>query len=318
MYRETVGRWFQYGFTCPLLRQHGARDHTCPWYYGNETEQIIEDIIRLRHTMKPYFQEQLDMLNATGRPFNRPLMWDFPEDPKTWTLAENGIGDSSGPPGPPTPAPPPTPVKDGDFVEVVDCDPSNAYQQWTLDSSNEIKLAGSSNDKFCMDDGGHAGASPPDGPFRVHMWTCQKQFHGAQVWKYDHTSKQLQGHGGCLELGSNGHPTLDGCSSSSQQWSFTPAGGAISAGGNKCLGVVASSGGGGGGGIGVIDQYMVGDDYMAAPIFNLGQRARMVYFPLGTDWTHAYTKQVYKGGTTAAVPAPLNTFPLFKRTDNAE
>ena len=100
VYRETVGRWFQYGFTCPLLRQHGARDHTCPWYYGNETEKIIEDVIRLRHAMKPYFSSQLDLLSETGRPFNRPLMWDFPGDAKTWTLAEEGIGDGGDTPGP--------------------------------------------------------------------------------------------------------------------------------------------------------------------------------------------------------------------------
>jgi alpha-glucosidase (family GH31 glycosyl hydrolase) len=36
-------------------------------------------------------------------------------------------------------------------------------------------------------------------------------------------------------------------------------------------------------------RYMMGDDYMAAPVLNLGQRARMVYFPLGVDWTHHYT-----------------------------
>ena len=36
-------------------------------------------------------------------------------------------------------------------------------------------------------------------------------------------------------------------------------------------------------------RYMMGDDYMAAPVLNLGQRARMVYFPLGADWTHHYT-----------------------------
>ena len=79
--------------TCPLLRQHGARDHTCPWFYGPSTEQIIEDVIKLRHAMKPYYTAELNKLNETGRPFNRPLMWDFPADPKTWELAENGIGE---------------------------------------------------------------------------------------------------------------------------------------------------------------------------------------------------------------------------------
>ena len=34
-FEETVARWFQYGFTCPILRQHGERSRTCPWFYGN-------------------------------------------------------------------------------------------------------------------------------------------------------------------------------------------------------------------------------------------------------------------------------------------
>ena len=42
------------------------------------------------------------------------------------------------------------------------------------------------------------------------------------------------------------------------------------------------------------------------------------YFPLGTDWTHHYTGTVYKGGTTEAIPAPLDSFPLFKRTAGSE
>lgn len=67
-------------------------------------------------------------------------------------------------------------------------------------------------------------------------------------------------------------------------------------------------------GSGVIDQYMMGDDFMAAPVLNLGQRARCVYFPQGANWTHHYTSKVYEGGTTASVPAPLENFPLFKRT----
>jgi hypothetical protein len=37
-----------------------------------------------------------ELLRNTGRPFNRPLMWDFPGDPKTWELAERGIGDNGG------------------------------------------------------------------------------------------------------------------------------------------------------------------------------------------------------------------------------
>jgi alpha-glucosidase (family GH31 glycosyl hydrolase) len=53
---------------------------------------------------------------------------------------------------------------------------------------------------------------------------------------------------------------------------------------------------------------------MVAPVLNLGQRARCVYFPQGANWTHHYTAKVYKGGTTSMVLAPLDEFPLFKRT----
>ena len=60
-------------------------------------------------------------------------------------------------------------------------------------------------------------------------------------------------------------------------------------------------------------QYMMGDDYMAAPIFNLGQRSRMVYFPRGVDWALYFSGELYKGGTTANVAAPLNHFPLFHK-----
>jgi hypothetical protein len=52
---------------------------------------------------------------------------------------------------------------------------------------------------------------------------------------------------------------------------------------------------------GSADQYMMGDDYMAAPVLNWGQRARAVYFPLGADWTHHYT------GTVCVTPPPPPT-----------
>jgi alpha-D-xyloside xylohydrolase len=164
-YHEIIVRWFQYGVTCPLFRQHGDRDHTAPWYYGNETEKLLEDIIRLRGDLKPYISSQLDLLSETARPFNRPLMWDFPEDPKTWELAEHGIGDH-----------------------------------------------------------GHAQA--------------------------------------------------------------------------------ASS---------VADQYMMGNDYMVAPVLNLGQRSRQVYFPRGATWKHYFSGKTYVGGSTAVIEVPLDNFALFKR-----
>eukprot|EP01047_Picozoa_sp_COSAG01_P035584 COSAG01_NODE_2741_length_7157_cov_10.590677_2_plen_460_part_00 len=294
--------------------------------------QIIEDVIRLRAAMKPYFSAQLDMLNATGRPFNRkynaisitdiphqtggrliifralcsgPLMWDFPHDPQTWILAEKGIGDGGGG----SPPPPSTSLTNGDFVVLAECNSSDATQQWKLDpKTNNLQLT--ANAQFCLDCG---GTNP-----KVHMWTCSHQWHDAQAWSYNPQTKALEDSrrgGACLTTGGDSAKVgLSGAGSSCAQWTFSGAmSGSVKAAGGKCLAVTQQTGGGGGA-TGVIDQYMMGDDYMAAPVLNLGQRARDVYFPVGADWTHHYTSKVYKGGTTQSVEAPLSTFPLFRRT----
>jgi len=147
-------------------------------------------------------------------------------------------------------------------------------------------------------------------------------FHSAQAWTYNAQTKALEDPkrgGECLTAadseGGGNQPGISSDKSKCGKWSFSGAmAGSLQAGG-KCLAVTQqNSNGGGGGSSGVIDQYMMGDDYMAAPVLNLGQRARDVYFPIGADWTHHYTSTVYKGGTTASVEAPLNTFPLFKRS----
>ena len=121
----------------------------------------------------------------------------------------------------------------------------------------------------------------------------------AQAWAYDPAKKALsdsQKGGACLTAGDGTHPGFakTGCAA----LAVAAAGGQIkeAAAGGKCLAAVPATGGGGGGGgagtAGVADQYMMGDDYMAAPVLNLGQRARAVYFPKGADWTHHYTSKV--------------------------
>ena len=73
-YDELVTRWFQFGCTCPIFRQHGSRP-TELWHYGPEAEATITEIIKWRVTMKPYLAQEMAKLNATGRPINRPLWW---------------------------------------------------------------------------------------------------------------------------------------------------------------------------------------------------------------------------------------------------
>lgn len=303
-YHEIIVRWFQYGVTCPLFRQHGARDHTAPWFYGPETEKMLEDIIKLRGDLKSYISSQLNLLNATGRPFNRPLMWDFPEDPKTWELAENGIGGKI-PPDPAT-------LEDGDFVVLAECNATSWNQKWSL---NKAALTPSEASGKCLDDGGSKGARPPTGPYPVHVWSCASQWQAAQTWSYDATQKQFvsEKKNVCLNAGQDNHPDIGPCdpSDKTQQWTFTQGGSIVSSKG-LCLAVVPQEVGG------VADQFMMGDDYMVAPILSLGQRNRQVYFPLGADWTHYFFGKKYVGGTIATVDAPLNSFPLFKRVDASQ
>ena len=82
-FRELVVRWFQFGVTCPLFRQHGARD-TGPWLLGNASLAAVNATIALRQALRGYVLQSTAAASATGLPINRPLWWDFPSDPEAW------------------------------------------------------------------------------------------------------------------------------------------------------------------------------------------------------------------------------------------
>lgn len=56
--------------------------------------------------------------------------------------------------------------------------------------------------------------------------------------------------------------------------------------------------------------YMWGDNVLVAPVVQLGQIAQTSYLPQG-KWIDYWTDQVYNGGTTVTVAAPLNEVPLL-------
>jgi alpha-glucosidase len=61
-----------------------------------------------------------------------------------------------------------------------------------------------------------------------------------------------------------------------------------------------------------LDQFLVGDALLVAPILDKGKRAREVVLPEGS-WVDYETGVVHKGGTTIRVEAPLGTMPMFIR-----
>ena len=65
------------------------------------------------------------------------------------------------------------------------------------------------------------------------------------------------------------------------------------------------------------DCYMFGPDMLVAPVMEPGVTERSVYLPKGATWKDAYTGQVYEGGQTVTVPAPIDVIPVLFR-DGAE
>lgn len=61
------------------------------------------------------------------------------------------------------------------------------------------------------------------------------------------------------------------------------------------------------------NQYMFGGNVLVAPILYANQRQREVYFPEGSTWKNYWTGEVYQGGQTVCVEAPIDKLPVFLR-----
>ena len=60
-----------------------------------------------------------------------------------------------------------------------------------------------------------------------------------------------------------------------------------------------------------VDQFLLGDRFLVAPVLKKGATARDVYLPAGT-WTDFWTGRIYRGGRTInGYPAPLEALPVF-------
>ncbi|NYI07680.1 glycoside hydrolase family 31 protein [Allostreptomyces psammosilenae] len=99
-YREVLVRWFQFGAFCPIFRLHGFRIPWMPlggemtggpnevWSFGEEAYQILERYLHLRERIRPYVAEQMRIASEEGLPAMRPLFLEFPDDERSWTVAD--------------------------------------------------------------------------------------------------------------------------------------------------------------------------------------------------------------------------------------
>ena len=63
----------------------------------------------------------------------------------------------------------------------------------------------------------------------------------------------------------------------------------------------------------VEDEYLFGPDILVAPILDYQKRSRDVYLPTGTEWVDAWSDQIFQGGTSTCVDAPIERIPVFLR-----
>lgn len=71
---------------------------------------------------------------------------------------------------------------------------------------------------------------------------------------------------------------------------------------------------------GVERQFMFGANILAAPVTVFGARTWSVYLPTQggstmTTWKHMFTNEMFIGGQTYEIDAPLDEFPLFQMQD---
>lgn len=86
---ELFARWFQFGAFSPLFRAHGYvwRDHL-PWAHGPEIEEICLEYARLRYRLLPYTYTLASQAARNGLPLMRPLVLNYPNDPRVWNIGD--------------------------------------------------------------------------------------------------------------------------------------------------------------------------------------------------------------------------------------
>jgi alpha-glucosidase (family GH31 glycosyl hydrolase) len=84
---ELYARWFQLGAFSPIFRSHGWvwREHV-PWAHGSEVEAICRQYAELRYRLLPYTYTLAWQAHALGLPLMRPLVMNYPDDPRVWGL----------------------------------------------------------------------------------------------------------------------------------------------------------------------------------------------------------------------------------------
>lgn len=87
---ELYARWMEIGSFYPFMRGHtatGTRPQE-PWRFGAEVEAVARGAIELRYRLLPYLYTLAHLASRHGAPILRPLCYDFPDQPRFYTLED--------------------------------------------------------------------------------------------------------------------------------------------------------------------------------------------------------------------------------------
>ncbi len=83
--RDLYRRWLAWGVLSSHTRAHGAPPRD-PWEYDEALTEDFRRALGLRYSLMPYIYAQAKDSSARGFPMLRPLFFEYPNDPTSWTI----------------------------------------------------------------------------------------------------------------------------------------------------------------------------------------------------------------------------------------
>jgi alpha-D-xyloside xylohydrolase len=83
--RDLYRRWMAWGVLSSHTRAHGIPPRE-PWEYDAALTDDFRRALNLRYSLMPYIYAQAKDSSARGFPMLRPLFFEYPNDPASWTI----------------------------------------------------------------------------------------------------------------------------------------------------------------------------------------------------------------------------------------
>ncbi|EKM55719.1 glycoside hydrolase family 31 protein [Phanerochaete carnosa HHB-10118-sp] len=83
---EIYHRWVAYGLFSSHSRLHGSGSYRVPWQYGEEAAKYMAKFLDAKHRLMPYLYQLNIEANKHGRPLQRAMFLEFPDDRTTHHL----------------------------------------------------------------------------------------------------------------------------------------------------------------------------------------------------------------------------------------